>query len=161
MRTIAFGLLAPSFVALGCNNSSAPAPGPTNTPPSPQVQVPTVSEPAPTTTPTVASTDPSSTSTPANEPTPDPITHPCVVHAAKYAAALDQGKTDCQTDADCGCYQGGIGRRSGCGGVLNLESLKTLAPSSKAFHDDGCRHTQNCAPWACMPKCRAGTCVKK
>jgi hypothetical protein len=94
------------------------------------------------------------------DPTPDPITHPCVVKAVNYDQAIESGSTACKTDADCGCYQGGIGDKSGCGGVLNRASVKKLDDIAKEFHDMKCKITQDCAAWACRPHCEAGACVR-
>jgi hypothetical protein len=99
---------------------------------------------------------PPAATTPAG-PTPDPITHPCVVEAAQYDIAIEKGSDACQSDADCGCYQGGIGK-SGCGGVLNQESVRKLAEIAKRFHDMKCRRSVNCAAWACQPRCEGGHC---
>ncbi len=142
-RLVLFGvMLTPAF---GCNKSSDPKPT-TATP----------SEPAATATASQPSAKPASPS----DPIPDPITHPCAVSAAQYGIAIDKGETNCTTDADCGCYQGGIGRKSGCGGVLNKDSVAKLAKIAKEFHADGCKLTQQCAAWACQPKCDNGTCRK-
>lgn len=93
------------------------------------------------------------------DPTPDPITHPCVVAAVQYDKAIEQGSDVCKSDADCGCYQGGIGK-SGCGGVLNKESVAKLGDIAKRFHDMKCRTTTQCAAWACLPKCENGHCSR-
>jgi len=116
--------------------------------------------------PTTATATATPASTPANAPPkeappsapePDPITHPCVVAAAQYDIAIKEGSDACQSDADCGCYQGGIGK-SGCGGVLNKESVGKLGEIAKRFHDMKCKITTNCAAWRCQPKCDNGHC---
>lgn len=92
-------------------------------------------------------------------PTPDPITHPCVVTAAQYSIAIEKGSDACASDADCGCYQGGIGK-SGCGGVLNKESVSKLDVIAKSFHAMKCQPSVDCAAWACQPRCEAGHCKR-
>lgn len=91
------------------------------------------------------------------EPTPDPITHPCVVAAAQYDIAIEKGSDACQGDADCGCYPGGIGK-SGCGGVLSSDSVRKLGEIAKRFHDMKCQSSSDCAAWACKPRCESGHC---
>ncbi len=134
------------IAAFGCNKSSEQKP-----------TTATTVEPAAT---SGGAAKPAAKPARASDPTPDPITHPCVVLAAQYGNAIDKGETNCATDADCGCYQGGIGRKSGCGGVLNKASVAELAKIAKEFRNDGCKLTQNCAAWACQPKCDNGTCRK-
>ena len=93
-----------------------------------------------------------------DELVPDPITHPCVVAAAQYTAAIRKGSDVCSVDADCGCYQGGIGEKSGCGGVLNEKSVAELDAIARRFHDMKCDTTVDCAAWACTPRCLEGHC---
>ncbi|MCC6899762.1 MAG: hypothetical protein IT377_12355 [Polyangiaceae bacterium] len=92
-------------------------------------------------------------------PTPDPITHPCVVTAAQYSIAIEKGSDACASDSDCDCYQGGIGK-SGCGGVLNKESVSKLDAIAKSFHGMKCQLAVDCAAWACEPRCEAGHCKR-
>lgn len=113
--------------------------------------------------PAELATPPAATSAPApttsvSETVPDPITHPCVVAAAQYTNALRAGSDECNADGDCACYQGGIGGASGCGGVLNRESVAKLDEIGKRFRDMKCPHTQLCAAWACQPRCAQGHC---
>lgn len=98
-------------------------------------------------TPTVASA----------EVTPDPITHPCMVTATQYDMAVSKGSDACQSDADCGCYQGGIGK-TGCGGVLSKDSVAKAEVLAKRYHEMKCPLTTQCAAWACQPKCIGGRC---
>ncbi|MBX3125409.1 MAG: hypothetical protein KF718_01765 [Polyangiaceae bacterium] len=97
---------------------------------------------------------------PKDEPEPDPITHPCVVIGVKYDQILARGSDACSADADCGCYSGGISPKSGCGGVLAQATVAELAPLVSEFRDAKCRHLVNCAPWACLPRCDRGRCVR-
>lgn len=97
---------------------------------------------------------------PRPEPEPDPITHPCVVIGVKYDQILARGSDACTADADCGCYSGGISPKSGCGGVLAQTTVAELAPLVSEFRDAKCRHLVNCAPWACLPRCDRGRCVR-
>lgn len=90
-------------------------------------------------------------------PEPDPITHPCVLSAAQYSIAIEKGSDACTADSDCGCYPGGIGK-SGCGGVLNAESVAKLEEIAKRFREMKCELTTQCAAWACAPRCDAGHC---
>jgi hypothetical protein len=138
MRTtllICFG-----WLCVACNNPDAR--GPTT---------------APSARPAATATPASATAAPPSAPEPDPITHPCVVAAAQYDKAIDEGSDACHTDADCGCYQGGIGK-SGCGGVLNKESVEKLGEIAKRFHDMKCQKPTSCGPWLCQPKCESGHC---
>lgn len=83
-----------------------------------------------------------------------------MVAAVNYDQAIASGSTSCKSDADCGCYQGGIGEKSGCGGVLNKESVKKLDAIAKEFHDMHCKISRNCAAWKCRPHCQAGACER-
>ena len=149
---VACGIAA--ALALSCNTQSAPKPNQGAEPTAAPKNTPAA------TTPTAAALPKKPIPARDTDPMPDPITHPCVVSAAQYTNAIEKGKTDCKTDSDCGCYQGGLGRRSGCGGVLNKESLVELSRIEAEFRKDGCKHTQQCAPWACQPKCENGHCRK-
>jgi hypothetical protein len=151
MRILTFGC-AICAMTLGCNTQSAPQPSPSAVP----TVAPTPPQPSAATAPPTK--DPIAPSDKA--PMPDPITHPCVVTAAQYENAIEKGKTDCKADSDCGCYQGGISRKSGCGGVLNKESLKELTRIATEFRKDRCEDSQECAAWACQPKCVNGQCKK-
>ncbi|MBK7584717.1 MAG: hypothetical protein IPI67_31585 [Myxococcales bacterium] len=152
MATLGRSSLVVCALTLACNTQNPARPAGTAAPSSATA--------APATASTETATSGAKLPIPArpSDPTPDPITHPCVVSAAQYEKAIDEGKTDCKTDADCGCYQGGVGRKSGCGGVLNQQSLVPLSRIAKEFHDRGCKHTQQCAAWACQPKCDQGHC---
>ena len=91
-------------------------------------------------------------------PTPDPITHPCVVTAAQFDRELDAADTSCKTDADCDCYPGGVTKQAGCGGITGAASAKKLHELAKAFREDGCKPVKQCAPRACEPRCIEGKC---
>jgi hypothetical protein len=79
---------------------------------------------------------------------------------AEFERAMDEGSASCTTAADCACYPGGIGQRSGCGGVTGRETAARLGEIAQRYLAAGCRHTQLCAPWACAPRCESGSCVR-
>jgi hypothetical protein len=144
-------------LASACNN-----PNDTRAPATPASPEASTREPASSPTPATAAptaAPAASSSGGTEEPTPDPITHPCVVAAAQYSIAIDESTADCRSDADCGCYQGGIGK-GGCGGVLNKKSVKKLDAIAKQFHEMKCPVTTHCAPWICKPRCEGGACRK-
>ncbi len=142
-------VLVISFVACACSRDAQP----TSTEPTATAAAQSTATTAP---PATAAPIPARDT----DPTPDPITHPCVVKAVNYDQAIESGSTACQTDADCGCYQGGIGDKSGCGGVLNKESVKKLDAIAKEFHEMDCKISRHCAAWACQPRCEAGACKR-
>jgi hypothetical protein len=109
-----------------------------------------------TTVASEASEPPKKTS--ADDPTPDPITHPCVVKAAQFDVALAAADVSCRSDADCDCYPGGVTRKAGCGGVTSAASAKELHGIAQAFRADGCDWAQQCAAQVCDPKCVDGSC---
>jgi hypothetical protein len=107
----------------------------------------------------VERTDPPAPTEPRpSDPTPDPITHPCVVKAAQFDVALDAADNSCKTDADCDCYPGGVTPKAGCGGVTSASAAKELHRLAQEFRADGCDWTQHCAPRACEPNCVDGSC---
>lgn len=78
---------------------------------------------------------------------------------ADYARVLERAPLTCVKDADCGCYNGGVGPRAGCGGVAERATLSRLDALWKKFRAAGCRYTQHCGPWQCRPLCRRGKCA--
>lgn len=104
---------------------------------------------------------PRSTTKPVSAPTPDlKAQDPCAEIIKAYTDALERASLDCKTDADCGCYSGGLGPRSGCGGVVNRATLIKLQQLWLRFRDKGCRYTRQCAPRSCIPRCHQGQCVR-
>ncbi len=91
------------------------------------------------------------------DPTPDPITHPCVVDTARFKRALADRDDTCQADGDCGCYPGGM-EGSGCGGVTSKKSVAVLSGIVDQFRKHGCKLPLNCAAWQCRPSCVDGQC---
>lgn len=89
---------------------------------------------------------------------PPPQEGPCEPLIAEVTEVLDGGSTECSETADCGCYGGGMGPRSGCGGVANQATLDRLDPIATRFRATECYPTVNCAPWSCMPTCEDGQC---
>ena len=82
----------------------------------------------------------------------------CEAQVAAITAVLNSGSTACETTADCGCYGGGMGPRSKCGGLANSDTLARLAPLQRRFRASDCYPTQHCGPWSCVPVCREGRC---
>lgn len=91
-------------------------------------------------------------------PDPPPQNDPCEPLITEVTDVLDSGSTQCSETADCGCYGGGMGPRSGCGGIANQATLDRLAPIATRFRATECYPTVNCAPWSCMPTCEDGQC---
>lgn len=94
----------------------------------------------------------------ADDPIPDPITHPCVVAAAQFDKALASADAGCQADTDCDCYPGGVTNKAGCGGVTSAAVAKELHRIAGEFNADGCDLVQQCAPQLCEPRCVKGSC---
>lgn len=120
-------------------------------------------DPTATSTQADGTAAPSTTGTPpptggAEEPIPDPITHPCVVTAAKYDVVLAGASGACSTDADCDCFPGGISRKGACGGVTDKKTAAQLHALNAEFAKDKCVKEMNCAPRPCTPKCDKGIC---
>ncbi len=117
----------------------------------------TASAPA---TPSVA---PSETASPVPrnriDPTPDPVTHPCVVVQAKFKKRVDEANGACKKDLDCACYNPVHGDL-GCGGVTDSVTAAALRKMEDEFHRLGCAWPHQCAPWACTPKCVSGRCER-
>jgi hypothetical protein len=106
---------------------------------------------------------------PASPPRPPPAppasadaapVDPCAALIDEYTRAIDGADLSCRTDADCGCYGGGIGDRSGCGGVAARVSVERLGEIADRYFAAGCRHTLQCGPWACEPTCVEARCQK-
>jgi hypothetical protein len=93
-----------------------------------------------------------------DEPAPIEPVDACGDLIAEYASILDASSGTCATDADCGCYQGGVGPRAGCGGVTDRTSTTRLDALLERYRNAGCNYTQLCGPWACNPRCNAGRC---
>lgn len=89
--------------------------------------------------------------------TPPPPEDPCAPMIAEVTEILESGSTDCTETSDCGCYNGGMGPRSGCGGVANQATLDRLAPLAARFQASDCP-TVDCAAWRCTPACEVGHC---
>jgi hypothetical protein len=129
---------------------------------------PTQSPPQPTTTEAATAASPSTAASATaaaggsgpSEPTPDPITHPCVVKAAQFKKALDEADDSCKTAADCDCYPGGVAHGSPCGGVTGKDTAKRLHAIAAEFHAMKCEQSAHCAAWRCEPKCTGGKCVR-
>ncbi len=151
MRNGAALALAAASFGIGCD-AKTPAPqDPTSQP----------TAPAPTAASTATAAPPAAIrSARPSDPDPDPITHPCVVAIAQFEQKLKNAAGTCQSAADCDCYPGGLGRKSGCGGVTDKATAKTLHDLAAEFRKDGCTVTQNCAARACQPRCEAGKCVE-
>lgn len=94
--------------------------------------------------------------TPPSDPPPEE--NPCEPLIAEVTEVLNGGSTECSETADCGCYSGGMGPRSGCGGVANRATLDLLGPIAVRFRATECYPTVNCAPWSCTPICEDGQC---
>ena len=98
------------------------------------------------------------TQTVRDEPTPDPITHPCVVTSAQFDIAFQDGDKTCQSDADCECIPRRIGSRHGCSGVTSKKTMPKLRALAKQFAEMKCADTHKCAQQACQPRCVSGQC---
>lgn len=96
--------------------------------------------------------------TPSSEP-PRAAT-PCDAHIAEFARVLGAASGACTTAADCGCYPGGVGGASACGGVTDARTADRLRAIADRFHAEGCDGTIQCAPWICAPKCENARCVR-
>ena len=77
---------------------------------------------------------------------------------ARYDAVAEKLPLDCHTDADCGCFNGGVSAKRGCGGVAGASSAAELESLRKEFSKLGCESGVNCAAWMCAPRCRGGKC---
>ena len=139
--------VASALLAIGCNRDPQSA--------SPAGSAQTR---AATTASTAAAGKPSARSPRATDPTPDPITHPCVVKAAQFDVELKKNLTACKEDADCDCFPGGITRNAGCGGVRNKASAKKLHDINAEFGKMECKPVKSCAARECKPKCTDGQC---
>jgi hypothetical protein len=89
-----------------------------------------------------------------------PVVDVCEAYIAEYAAALEARDDACARDADCACYQGGVGPAAGCGGVTGRATAVTLDAILARFQAAACDYTQQCAPWACEPRCVEGRCSR-
>jgi hypothetical protein len=85
----------------------------------------------------------------------------CAGLIAEYGARIDRASKTCTVDTDCGCYQGGIGPKSGCGGIADSVTTADLDAIHKRYFDAGCDHTHQCGPWVCEPVCNQGTCENR
>lgn len=92
-------------------------------------------------------------------PTPDPITHPCVVTAAQFDRELEEGDRSCTSPSDCECFPGGITKKAGCGGVTGGDSARKLHALASEFREDECKLVQQCAAQVCAPRCVDGQCT--
>jgi len=108
-------------------------------------------------------------------PAPPPVVAPAPAPADAPAAArkcddvqadFDRAVTaatalDCATDADCGCYPGGVSPRHGCGGVVNRATVAKAEALKAEMHTVTCVISIACAAWSCQPACVAGHCTNK
>ncbi len=93
-----------------------------------------------------------------SDPSPDPITHPCVVKAAQFDIELAKNLNSCSTDAECDCFPGGVTDKAGCGGVRSKASAKKLHDINAEFGKMKCKLAQECGAQECKPKCDNGQC---
>jgi hypothetical protein len=94
----------------------------------------------------------------ATDPTPDPITHPCVVTSVQFDMALENGEKGCASDADCECIPPRIGEKFGCGGVTSKKTGAKLRALAAEFSRLGCKDTHKCKQTECRPRCAEGQC---
>lgn len=91
-------------------------------------------------------------------PAEAPQEEACAPLIAQVTEILNGGSVECSEAPDCGCYSGGMGPRSSCGGIANRTTLNRLAPIATRFRASDCYPTSNCAAWQCIPVCEAGQC---
>lgn len=65
----------------------------------------------------------------------------------------------CTTDAECGCFSGGVSSKHGCGGVTTRDRAQQIEAIAKDFRKSGCKSRVDCAAWMCLPICEKGVCA--
>ena len=93
-----------------------------------------------------------------DDPMPDPITHPCVVTAAQFDIAVQEGDKSCNDDVDCECIPERIGSRYACGGVTAKKNGAKLRELAKSFTEMKCEPMRKCEQKTCTPRCVDGQC---
>jgi len=94
----------------------------------------------------------------AEEPIPDPITHPCVVKSVQFDIAFRDGDKTCQRDSDCECIPARVGDKHACSGVTSKKTIAKLRTLQQEFTKLGCTDTRKCAQTVCQPRCEGGQC---
>jgi len=87
-------------------------------------------------------------------------THDCASVERDYDAVVEApSATSCAADGDCGCYQGGVSKRHGCGGIANKTAIRTAQTLAAEMSAASCGGGISCAAWTCSPRCESGLCV--
>jgi len=85
---------------------------------------------------------------------------PCAAFIGEFTKTLESAPGTCAANSGCACYPGGVGEASGCGGVTDAATVKTLDEIAGKYLAAGCNRTVDCAPWMCDPKCVGGRCSR-
>ena len=84
---------------------------------------------------------------------------PCPALVRRWEVALAAASLACTTDADCGCFNGGVSEQAGCGGVAAKPSVATLEAIRTEFLAS-CDMALQCAAWVCSPRCAEERCAR-
>jgi hypothetical protein len=100
--------------------------------------------------------------TPTSSPTDTPKTGPseaCSEIKSRFEKELAAAPGTCKADADCDCFPGAVASGFACGGMTDKATAAKLHEIFREFRSNKCRGP-NCAPQACVPKCKDGKCVE-
>jgi hypothetical protein len=83
----------------------------------------------------------------------------CAGYQAAYNDELARSANACNKDADCTCYNGGITKEHGCGGITDKTTAAKIEAIAKEAKAHNCGSGIQCAAWSCMPICsKSGKC---
>ena len=83
----------------------------------------------------------------------------CDALTERWSTTLAHAPGTCTTAADCACFNGGIEKAHGCGGVTDRATAEALEQVRADFAKAQCKSGIDCGAWACAPKCAAGRCT--